>query len=237
MDKFETRRQALIRLRESLGRGAIARIAAEIGKEPNYVSRMMYPVGKSGGKRIGEDSVEILDRKFPGWQDRLAMRNEAVRQAPAIDNESRKTGSSTFSLLDVRAACGDGAINDDYPEIVSSLTMPVGVAQSLIGTTNRAGSIKIIVAAKDSMMPTINPDDLLFVDISVSEYVGETIYILFHGNELVCKRLSLVGKNLTVISDNKAYPQWLWSDRPDTTRIVGKVVRALPIAFKKFAMD
>lgn len=142
-----------------------------------------------------------------------------------------------FDLLDVQAACGDGIINDDYPEVVSSMSMPVGIAQQLIGTTNKTGSIKIIVAAKDSMVPTIEPDDLLFVDTSIQEYVGETIYVLLHGDELVCKRLSLVGRDLTVTSDNAAYPAWLWSEKPESTRIVGRVMRALPIAFKKFGLD
>jgi len=67
MDKFERRRQALARLKEKLGWGAIAKIAAAIGKEPSYVSRMLYPEGKQGRKRIGEDSAELLTRHFPGW--------------------------------------------------------------------------------------------------------------------------------------------------------------------------
>ncbi|MCX5590901.1 S24 family peptidase [Alcaligenes endophyticus] len=144
---------------------------------------------------------------------------------------------SVFELLDVKAACGEGVYNQDYPEVVRSMAMPIDVAQQLIGSANKNAAIKIIVAAKDSMVPTINPDDLLFVDTSVQEYLGESIYILLHGNELVCKRLSLVGKHLTVISDNTAYPSWPWDERPDATRIVGRVLRALPIAFKKFGLD
>lgn len=67
MDKYEVRRNALEALVKKLGRGGIAKVAQEIRKEPSYVSRMLYPPGKSGRKRIGEDSAEILDSKFPGW--------------------------------------------------------------------------------------------------------------------------------------------------------------------------
>lgn len=67
MDKFEERRTALQHLVDSLGRGGIARVAEKIGKEPNYVSRMLYPPGKPGKKRIGEDSVDALSSAFPGW--------------------------------------------------------------------------------------------------------------------------------------------------------------------------
>lgn len=69
MDKYELRRTALKRLVDGLGHGGISRVATKIGKEPNYVSRMLYPDDKPGRKRIGEDSVELLSREFPGWID------------------------------------------------------------------------------------------------------------------------------------------------------------------------
>lgn len=64
MDKFEQRWRALVRLKDQLGRGGAAHIAREIGKEPNYISRALYPPGKDGRKRIGEDTAELLDAKF-----------------------------------------------------------------------------------------------------------------------------------------------------------------------------
>lgn len=139
-----------------------------------------------------------------------------------------------FELLDVHAACGDGAANEDHPEVVTTMFIPAVVAQALIGTTNRNGSVKIVTAAKDSMVPTINPDDLLFVDAAVTEYVGETVYLIRHGGELLCKRLSLAGRDIVVSSDNDKYPQWKWNDRLDETRIIGRVLRVLPIQFRSF---
>lgn len=143
--------------------------------------------------------------------------------------------SATFHIIDIKAACGDGAINQDYPDTIRTLIMSPEEAQRLIGSQNRNGNIQVIIANKDSMSPAINPDDLLFVDTFVKDYAGEAVYILLHGGELVCKRLSLVGRVLTVSSDNKAYPSWPWDERPDETKIVGKVIRALPMNFKKFA--
>lgn len=67
MDKYEVRRMALKHLVDGIGRGGIARVAERIGKEPNYISRMLYPPGKPGKKRIGEDSVEALNDAFPEW--------------------------------------------------------------------------------------------------------------------------------------------------------------------------
>ncbi|WP_339139067.1 S24 family peptidase [Kerstersia gyiorum] len=165
--------------------------------------------------------------------DALLDRTEFVF-SPAPDGHSNE---SRFDVLDVRAACGDGYVNDDHPEVVSTMFIPAQVAQAMIGTTNRSGSVKIVTAAKDSMAPTINPDDLLFVDTSVTEYAGETVYLIRHGGELLCKRLSLAGRDIVVSSDNDKYPQWKWSERPDETCIIGRVVRVLPIQFKKFSSD
>ncbi|MDR3353364.1 MAG: hypothetical protein LBO00_10280 [Zoogloeaceae bacterium] len=67
MDKYEKRRATLKGLVDSLGRGGIATVAARIGKEPNYVSRMLYPLGKLGRKRIGEDSMDALVAEYPEW--------------------------------------------------------------------------------------------------------------------------------------------------------------------------
>lgn len=229
MDKYEIRRQALTRLRDKLGYGAVASIASAIGKEPNYVSRMLYAPGKQGRKRIGEDSVELLNAAFPGWLDQGDSRTVPTKLLVPTPVDH-----AIFELLNARAACGPGTLNSDYPEIVTSMVMPISEARRLIGTSNKGGNVQIIVATKDSMAPTIEPNDLLFVDTSVTEYLGESIYILLHGGELVCKRLSLVGKVLMVISDNTSYPAWGWSYKPDGTRIVGRVLRALPMNFKNF---
>ena len=69
MDKYEARRTALQALISSFGKGGIAHVAAKIDKSASYVSRMLYPENKPGKKRIGEDSVDLLNAAFPGWLD------------------------------------------------------------------------------------------------------------------------------------------------------------------------
>lgn len=145
---------------------------------------------------------------------------------------TRRDGVSRFDVLDARASCGPGAVNADYPVVVQSIEMPKEIARQLIGRTDDA--VRIIRATHDSMVPTINPDDLLFIDTTVTEFQAEGIYLVLHGRELVCKRLSIIGKRLKVTSDNKFYESWLWDERLEDDRIVGKVLRALPMDFKNF---
>jgi hypothetical protein len=72
MDKYERRRLKLLELRDrDFGRSNSA-LARKIGKDASYVARMLYPQGKDGRKRIGEDSVEIIEHAFQwpkGWLD------------------------------------------------------------------------------------------------------------------------------------------------------------------------
>ncbi len=67
MDKFEQRRQALLALRAQLGHGAISQIASRIDVDPSYVSRMLYPEGKAGQKRIGEEAPVSPEDQIPAW--------------------------------------------------------------------------------------------------------------------------------------------------------------------------
>ena len=61
----------------------------------------------------------------------------------------------------------------------------------------------LITARGTSMSGTIENGDILFVDSSVRQYIGEGIYALARGSEVLVKRLQkLHGNRLAIISDN-----------------------------------
>jgi phage repressor protein C with HTH and peptisase S24 domain len=66
MDKYEKRRTRLAEVRDRNFHGSASDLARAIGKEPSYVSRMLYPAGKAGKKRIGEDMVDVIETAL-GW--------------------------------------------------------------------------------------------------------------------------------------------------------------------------
>lgn len=67
MDKYEKRRLRLLDVRDQLCAGSASSLAKKIGKSDSYVSRMLWPEGRDGRKRIGEDMVEQIERAF-GWE-------------------------------------------------------------------------------------------------------------------------------------------------------------------------
>jgi len=210
-------------------------LQSEAGSATKAANMMRWPLPQfsnlrdgvpdsQSGKRRGmrPDTARKLEKAFgkpEGWLDK--------------DHSTNKPDVIRYDLLDVRAACGDGAINEDYPDVIYSLEMPSEIAHRLIGRVGK--NVKIIRAVNDSMTPTINSGDMLFVDISVQDFRGrEGIYLIFHGGGLICKRLSMAGKALMVTSDNSGYPTWTWDEKMDDTRIVGKVICSLPLKFENF---
>jgi phage repressor protein C with HTH and peptisase S24 domain len=156
-----------------------------------------------------------------------------LADVPAFLRRETRTDEAVFHVLDARAACGAGYLNADYPEVMRALVMTAADARKKVGSANRGGSIQILMASGTSMAPTIAPEDLLFVETAVTDYQGEGIYLIRHDRELLCKRLSMVGRVLTVSSDDGKTPAWSWQDRPEGDAIVGRVVCVLPMSFKK----
>lgn len=232
MSIYETRRNNLRALIDSKASGNMAEFGRLVGRERAQIKQYLSH-DYNGGRSIGERVARDIETKLGVANGLLDADEDAAFRSPPGEAPDQ----SVFSLLDVRAACGAGLLAPEHPEVVSMMSMPIGMAQSLLGTTNKAGAVKIVTAANDSMTPTIEPDDLLFVDTSTTEYMSEGVYLLVHDGHLICKRLSRPGKDILVSSDNPHYKAWKWSERPDQTRIVGRVLRALPIQFKKFSGD
>ena len=78
MDKYEARRQNVIALIERHCDGRAATLADRIETSASYVSRMLYPEGKNGKKRIGED---VRDR----IEDAFSLRRGSLDEAPGAD--------------------------------------------------------------------------------------------------------------------------------------------------------
>ena len=53
--------------------GGVIRVFAErIGRDPTYISRLLYEAGKAGGRNVGDEIAEATEREFKlvkGWFD------------------------------------------------------------------------------------------------------------------------------------------------------------------------
>lgn len=84
MDKYEKRRLRLIQLRDEYCNGNASELARKLEREPSYVSRMLWPEGKAGRKRIADGMIDVIEKAFGlprGWMDEINTDNQNVSYA------------------------------------------------------------------------------------------------------------------------------------------------------------
>lgn len=133
-------------------------------------------------------------------------------------------------LLDFEAAAHtSGIINLDYPDVVLSIFFtPEGLMQTI--GRGKADGIKLFKVPTDSLAPTINPNDLVFVDTLANRYTTEGIYVFNLDGETYIKRLQRIpGGTIRALSDNPLYPPFeITAELFDNAEIIGKFLAVLP---------
>lgn len=122
--------------------------------------------------------------------------------------------------LDASGDMGDGHINDDFPDVIRSVDFTLPYVRSLIGCIPETGRLKLITGRGDSMMPTIQPGDVVLVDTGCTSFDGDGIYLVNSGHGQQIKRLQDKGGIVHVVSDNALYTPEPINHR---TQIGGKV--------------
>ena len=224
MDKYEIRRQRLLYIRDNLCGGKAVDVARTIGREPSYVSRMLYPEGKKQKKRIADEMVELIESSFNlprGWMDGITGSidsvGERVENSPQIQY--------VIEVLDAQASAGPGCIvSSEVDETVSSITYDSVGALRLFG--NRpAEHIKVITVSGDSMSGTIETGDYIFIDVSKDYFEGDGIYVFSFKGAVLVKRLQFTADGLLVHSDNSKYADWtIGESHEQYLKIIGRVI-------------
>lgn len=126
--------------------------------------------------------------------------------------------------FDIQSSSGHGKFAPEYQSILQTLDVLEDWALSNFGK-NPVDKIKIINNSGDSMAPTIQDGDILFVDITRNAFEAEGIYILDWNGRLLTKRLVAQSDGrLAIISDNKSYdPEYVNEKNIDSLVICGLV--------------
>lgn len=150
---------------------------------------------------------------------------------------SPKNGDSDvfrLDVLDILVSAGHGVINQEFVEILHSVEYAPAEARHMFDG-RKAENIRIINVRGDSMSGTIEPGDLLFVDISVKSFDGDGIYAFLYDDTAHVKRLQKMKDKLLVISDNKIYAAWEPIEKDEMNRVFvfGKVIGSMPQTYRK----
>ena len=142
--------------------------------------------------------------------------NETTVCKSSGKNPAYGEGDPVFrvELLDVSASAGTGHIQgSDVVDVIRSIEYNNERAAALFGGRT-PDTVKVINVRGDSMADTIEPGDLIFVDISVNEF-----------DEIYVKRVQMIPDKILVISDNPKYREWsVDKSNEDRFYVFGKVM-------------
>lgn len=179
----------------------------------------------NGSTGLGAKPLSAFDKKTRfsiNWLTEGTGDKYKTHVLPAI-TESESEDRIRFPRLNAEATCGAGTINDHYIEVVDYVTVASAWAREKLG--GNLNKIQVITARGDSMEPTIEDGDVMFVDTAIEAFEGDGLYLLWYIDGLKAKRLqSTVGGGLMIISDNSSYrTETVSGEDLNAVHIIGRI--------------
>lgn len=209
----------------------IAGYQGKADKSPRSVGKQ---VAAAVSLAIGEDIGWMYVPHEDLWRQAHADEQEDRASTPARSRLKARDDYVTFDLYDVRMSAGPGVEPVDQPDVIDQLRVLRSWALDKIGSAN-PDNIKLATCNGTSMSPTIEDGALMFIDISVRDFRGDSIYCLAWHDKLIVKRLiaDVVNKTLRIVSDNDdktIYPdQELSGSQLGELQILAQVVRWIDV--------
>jgi SOS-response transcriptional repressor LexA len=205
------------------GRIALQRLIEERGEDYSGLSRLLgrnaayvqQYIKRGSPKRLAEQDRKRLARYF--GVDEALLGGEGAAVAPD------RSGPVSVPLLDVGASAGAGASVDGERTRAHVAFDPAWLRKVASGGPE---GLSIIRVEGDSMLPALAHGDEILVDrCDGRQRLRDGIYVLRLEGALMVKRLAFnpVNRNVTISSDNGAYPSWPDCD-PANVELVGRAV-------------
>lgn len=147
-------------------------------------------------------------------------------------SEPQNPNTVRIDILDVEASAGNGAYLSPTAQGLLSQEFDLTFFRQQFGRAD-AKHLKLITVKGDSMAPTLESGDLLYVDISENYFAADGLYVFTFDGQTFIKRLQKVGKEMLVISDNPTYKEWTFT-QDDDVFIHGRVIFSMPMKWRKW---
>lgn len=124
--------------------------------------------------------------------------------AADFSKKGLRDGELRITQYDLRAAMGSGQLPADYLDVLREITIHRSFFESAGVSYTSASKLAVVTGWGQSMEPTINHGDPIFVDCGVTEFVSDGVYLFTWDNLAYIKRVQKVSKTeLKIISDNR----------------------------------
>ncbi|CZW78055.1 Predicted transcriptional regulator [Enterobacter hormaechei] len=195
------------------------------------LERGMQGYSEASLKKIAE-ALEVPLSELFSFQDK---KDTVDKYSINSLSPERKRDVYRVDVMDVSASAGNGNSTRDFIEVISSIEYVTEEARNLFGH-RPANQVKLINVRGDSMQGTIEPGDLIFVDVGVNHFDGDGIYVFDFSGDLFVKRLQKIKTQLHVLSDNPLYREWQITDEEmDMLHVCGKVLLSQSQQFRRHA--
>lgn len=193
-------------------------MADRLDRPHSYVSRMLYPEGKTHKRRIGDDMLEHIAHTFDvskAWVDGLEEVELASTMRFKFAGELMDTAIKPCSWL-------------------KSIEVSSAQMYAQFGLNNH-DDVSLLAPLDDSMAPTIPMQSVVLMDHSVHRFIGDGVYCLRFDDLMTFRRLQY-GPNgdIRVTTDNAVYGAGMFSYHPKESVswvICGKLFKVLPLQF------
>jgi phage repressor protein C with HTH and peptisase S24 domain len=194
-----------------------------IGKNPAYLQQFLF---RGTPKNLSDDTRAALADHL-GVNDGELEHNFSLPRAVRRKVSVPMTADQFVEIpeIDIRAAAGGGAFNEDEPPILGKWQFPRQLLERDLRV--RQSDIHLMEVRGDSMLPTLSDGDRILVDRSQKAPSPPGIFVLHDGAGLVVKRVELVAGERTRIrlnSDNSLYTPY--DCHVDEVHMVGRAVWA-----------
>ncbi|ECG8590782.1 helix-turn-helix transcriptional regulator [Salmonella enterica subsp. salamae] len=193
----------------------------ENGKQKQFTEQYLTKIAQALGVNISE--------LFTSDEKRTTVyKNSNLISIPEDVNVFK------VEILDVSASAGNGHVQgSDIIDVIRSIEYTNEKALSMFGG-KPSSAVKVINVRGDSMADTIEPGDLIFVDVTVNNFDGDGIYVFGFDEKIYVKRLQMIPDQLLVISDNPRYREWsIEKSNEHRFFVYGKVMISQSQAFKR----
>lgn len=150
--------------------------------------------------------------------------DQDISEETAKSSEPTNTPPNLVSIdvIDAKKCRGDDIENLSDNAIGQQMMTPAALKAY---TKTNPDDVKIINAIGDSMSPTINSGDFVWIDISCTSPRADGLYVIVIGDAMSIKRLQIhpFSGQVTIKSDNQRYEDYT-AENPEDVRVVGKVI-------------
>ncbi|MBO7154856.1 MAG: helix-turn-helix domain-containing protein [Campylobacter sp.] len=170
------------------------------------------------------------DTNLSPSQDKYVSKSQNLSPSNPLNTPNLKKPQDIINIPyfeDTYASAGSGIINYDETPIVMSFD--INFLRVFLKITGSLNNLHIINAKGDSMEPTINGGELLYINPYENEQsvISGCIYVINYDGDIFVKRVDKnpVTKSLTLISDNPKYePIKIEATDLKNCKIIGRVV-------------